>query len=170
MFLCFLVLAAGQVITIVKLQNLAKKDNSQMQENQERLENCGIVKVTYYTNLKSMTDDTPNTAAWNDDIREGMIAVSPDLLDFVYYNDCVFIEFDGKKTAFVVADKMHPKNKRTVDIFIEVSTFDEKDVKHFKDIVLGVDFIYMPIDKVWIRKEDFQKLNTHFYSRMFVKL
>ena len=53
---------------------------------------------------------------------------------------------------------------------IEVSTFDEKDVKHFKDIVLGVDFIYMPIDKVWIRKEDFQKLNTHFYSRMFVKL
>ena len=163
MFICFLLLAFGQVIMILRLKALNNETTHQLKTlnnnmlefglmmknntcRNNNIENLGIVKVFYYTNVKSMCDDTPNRTAFNEDVYEGMVAVSPDMLDYVQKGDCVFLEIDGVKKLFIVADLMNKKHRRSVDIFMFC-----KDNKN-------------------ISEEEYKKLNSRFYSRMFLKL
>ncbi len=77
------------------------------------------VNVSAYNSLASQTDSVPNIAAWGDTLKPGMktIAVSRDLLELgLDYNTHVMIE--GLEDVHLVKDKMHPKWKQKIDIYM----------------------------------------------------
>ena len=78
-----------------------------------------MVNVSAYNSLESQTDSVPNIAAWGDTLKPGMktIAVSRDLLELgLDYNTHVKIE--GFEDIHLVKDKMHPKWKQKIDIYM----------------------------------------------------
>ena len=78
-----------------------------------------MVNVSAYNSLESQTDSVPNVAAWGDTLKPGMksIAVSRDLLEMgLDYNTHVIIE--GLEGIHLVKDKMHPKWKQKIDIYM----------------------------------------------------
>lgn len=82
------------------------------------------VTVSAYNSVSWQTDSLHNLAAWGDTLKPGMkcIAVSRDLLARgLGYNTPVKIE--GVEGMFLVKDKMHPRWRNKVDIYMG------KDVK-----------------------------------------
>ncbi|MGB5371608.1 MAG: hypothetical protein WBN18_14370 [Flavobacteriaceae bacterium] len=78
-----------------------------------------VVNVSAYNSLESQTDSVPSIAAWGDTLKPGMktIAVSRDLMELgLDYNTHVKIE--GFEDIHLVKDKMHPKWKRKIDIYM----------------------------------------------------
>lgn len=77
------------------------------------------VKASAYNSLPEQTNDQPSIAAWGDELRPGMkaIAVSRDLLQAgLAYGTRVRIE--GLPGHYRVLDKMHPRWKRKIDIYM----------------------------------------------------
>lgn len=81
------------------------------------------VTVTSYNNLTSQTDNTPNITATNRPVREGIVAVSPDLLKkgIVHYGDLLYISCFDK--WYVVEDTMNPRFEKRIDVFL----FDKQE-------------------------------------------
>lgn len=78
-----------------------------------------LVNVSAYNSVRSQTDSIPNVAAWGDTLRPGMksIAISRDLLDLgLDYDTQVIIQ--GMEGVYMVKDKMHPKWRHKIDIYM----------------------------------------------------
>lgn len=87
------------------------------------------VTATAYNSLPEQTDTDGNIAAWGDELKPGMkaIAVSRDLIrQGLEYNTEVKIE--GFPGTFRVLDKMPPRWKNRIDIYMGE---DRKAAKHW---------------------------------------
>ncbi len=78
------------------------------------------VIATAYTSHRDQTDRTPFLAAWNNRIRPGMkiIAVSKDLIRKYGITNGTRVKISGLPGTYVVRDKMHPKWRRKIDIYM----------------------------------------------------
>lgn len=77
------------------------------------------VQASAYNSLPGQTEGDPARAAWGDRLEPGMkvIAVSRDLLEMgLDYNTEVRIQ--GLPGSYRVLDKMHPRWKRKIDIYM----------------------------------------------------
>jgi len=78
------------------------------------------VLATAYTSEVGLTDDTPHLTATNSDVREGIIALSQDLLRSFTpgapfdYGDMVEVKNVGR---FRIEDTMHPRWQKRADIW-----------------------------------------------------
>lgn len=81
------------------------------------------VTVTSYNNEVAQTDSTPNVTATNRPVREGMVAVSRDLITkgIVKHGDLVNISCFDK--WYIVDDVMNKRYTNRVDVFL----FDKKE-------------------------------------------
>ncbi len=77
------------------------------------------VTATAYNSHPSQTDNTPNVAAWGDVLRPGMktIAVSRDLIRLGVGRG-TRVRIEGFSGRFVVLDKMAPRKRRRIDIYM----------------------------------------------------
>ena len=77
------------------------------------------VNASAYNSTTAQTDGNPHLTAWGDSIKPGMkyIAVSRDLIrKGLKHNTPIVIEgFDG---LYLVKDKMHPKWRNKIDIYM----------------------------------------------------
>ena len=79
------------------------------------------VTASAYNSTKAQTDSNPYITAWGDSLKPGLkyIAVSNDLLrKGMKHNTPVRIE--GFKGLYLVKDRMHPKWKNKIDIYMGV--------------------------------------------------
>lgn len=77
------------------------------------------VTASAYNSLSSQGKGNPKITAWGDTLKKGMkvIAVSSDLLrKGLSYNTPVRI--DGLEGIFFVKDKMHPRWKNKIDVYM----------------------------------------------------
>lgn len=81
------------------------------------------VTVTSYNNKVAQTDSTPNVTSTNRPVREGMVAVSRDLITkgIVKHGDLVNISCFDK--WYIVDDVMNKRYTNRVDVFL----FDKKE-------------------------------------------
>lgn len=81
------------------------------------------ITVTSYNNHSSQTDTTPNITATNRPVREGIVAVSPDLLKkgTAHYGDLLYISCFDK--WYLIEDTMNSRFERRVDVFL----FDKQE-------------------------------------------
>ncbi len=86
----------------------------------ERSTNILNVTATAYNSVSAQTDSTPDVAAWGDRLTPSTkaIAVSRDLLNQygLSYGDRVKIK--GMQGEFKVLDKMHPRWRKKIDIYM----------------------------------------------------
>lgn len=86
----------------------------------ERSTNILNVTATAYNSVSAQTDSTPDVAAWGDRLTPSTkaIAVSRDLLNQygLSYGDRVRIK--GMEGEFKVLDKMHPRWRKKIDIYM----------------------------------------------------
>ncbi len=77
------------------------------------------VKVSAYNSVRSQTDGQPNIAAWGDTLKPGMrcVAVSRDLIPLGLGHNTP-IKIVGIDSIFLVKDKMHPRWKNQIDIYM----------------------------------------------------
>lgn len=81
--------------------------------------NSMTVTASAYNSTKAQTEGNPNITAWGDSLQPGMkyIAVSRDLIrKGLKHNTPVVIE--GFEGLYLVKDKMHPKWKNKIDIYM----------------------------------------------------
>jgi 3D (Asp-Asp-Asp) domain-containing protein len=78
-----------------------------------------VVSASAYNALPGQTDGDPDLAAWGDRLEPGMrvIAVSHDLIPLGLRRG-VQVEIDGLPGRFRVLDKMGPRWRRKIDIFM----------------------------------------------------
>lgn len=78
------------------------------------------VTATAYNSLPAQTDSTPDIAAWGDRLKPGMkaIAVSKDLLKQYGLTRGTKVKIKGLDGEYVVLDKMHPRWRKKIDIFM----------------------------------------------------
>ena len=72
------------------------------------------VDVTWYTSSVRETDSTPFITADGSRVRDGIIAVSRNLLDYFEYGDSLYVEELG---WFEIRDCMHHRWMNAVDIW-----------------------------------------------------
>ena len=77
------------------------------------------VTATAYNSVESQTNADPWTAAWGDQLSNGMrvIAVSRDLLEMGLERGTV-VEIDGMPGEYVVLDKMNKRWTMTIDVYM----------------------------------------------------
>lgn len=80
------------------------------------------VTATAYNSLVGQTDSTPNIAAWGDKLEPGMkaIAVSKDLMNAHGLSRGSKVRIKGLDGEYVVLDKMHPRWRNKIDIYMGV--------------------------------------------------
>lgn len=78
-----------------------------------------MLTATAYNSLPEQTNSEPNIGAWGDSISPGMkvIAVSRDLLKLGLTRG-VEVEIDGVLGTYRVLDKMSPRWKKRIDIYM----------------------------------------------------
>ena len=74
------------------------------------------VDVTWYTSSVRETDSTPFITADGSQVRDGIIAVSHNLLDHFEYGDSLYVKDLG---WFEVRDCMHRQWKNRIDIWCD---------------------------------------------------
>jgi len=77
------------------------------------------VTASAYNSTKAQTDGNPNVTAWGDSLKPGLkyIAVSRDLIKKgLKHNTPVVIK--GLPGLYLVKDKMHPKWRNKIDIYM----------------------------------------------------
>lgn len=81
------------------------------------------ITVTSYNNHENQTDNTPNITATNRPVREGIVAVSRDLIKngLIHYGDLVYIDCFEK--WFIAEDTMNQRFEKRLDVFL----FDKKE-------------------------------------------
>jgi 3D (Asp-Asp-Asp) domain-containing protein len=78
-----------------------------------------LVKATAFNSLPKQDRGNPNVGAWGDKIKPGMnvIAVSADLVSLGLTRGRK-VRIDGLPNEYVVLDRMPPKWKKRIDIFM----------------------------------------------------
>ena len=79
-----------------------------------------MVTATAYNSIPGQTDSTPDIAAWGDRLRPSMkaIAVSKDLLKHYGLSRGDTIKIRGLEGEYTVLDKMHPRWRKKIDIYM----------------------------------------------------
>ena len=88
------------------------------------------VKASAYNSVKWQTDShSPNITAWGDTLKPGMkcVAVSRDLLRKGFKHNTP-IKIEGYEGVYVVNDKMNPRYRNKIDIYMGV---DVKKARQF---------------------------------------
>lgn len=77
------------------------------------------VTATAYNSVKSQTDSNPNITAFGDSLKPGLkyIAVSNDLIKKGLKHNTP-IKIPGFEGIYYVKDKMHPRMKNHIDIYM----------------------------------------------------
>ncbi|WP_456393340.1 LysM peptidoglycan-binding domain-containing protein [Nitratifractor sp.] len=103
-----------------KIDEVLKKERRFKYASDKRFRHKLRVTATAYTSHRGQTDRTPFIAAWNNRIRPGMkiIAVSPDLIRRYGITNGTKVKISGLPGIYVVRDKMHPKWRRKIDIYM----------------------------------------------------
>ena len=85
------------------------------QEKQQTL----LVTATAFNSLPKQGQGSPNVGAWGDRITPGMkaVAVSSDLLSLGLTRGTK-VRIDGLRNEYVVLDRMPPKWKKRIDIYM----------------------------------------------------
>lgn len=73
-----------------------------------------MVKITAYTSAPEETDDTPFITATGNTVRDGIVATN-----FLPFGTRIQIPKLFGEKVFVVDDRMHPRMKNVVDIWME---------------------------------------------------
>jgi 3D (Asp-Asp-Asp) domain-containing protein len=83
------------------------------------IEHSMLVTASAYSADDDQTDDSEDVAAWGDPLtkKTKAIAVSRDLLEMGLGRGTV-VQIRGRKGDYVVLDKMHPRWKKSIDIFM----------------------------------------------------
>ena len=89
--------------------------------------------VTAYNSEPCQTDSTPDIAAWDNPVYDGMIAVSRDL-EQLGLSRGVRVEIDG--VEFVIDDRMHKRKKRQFDIWMKDKTAAQNWGRQRKEVVV----------------------------------
>lgn len=78
------------------------------------------VTATAYNSVPNQTDATPDVAAWGDVLRDDVkaVAVSKDLRKNYGFSRGDKIKIKGFEGEYVILDKMHPRWKNKIDIFM----------------------------------------------------
>lgn len=78
------------------------------------------VTATAYNSVSRQTDNTPNIAAWGDRLgsETKAIAVSKDLLKHYGLSRGSKVKIKGLDGEYVVLDKMHPRWRKKIDIYM----------------------------------------------------
>lgn len=78
------------------------------------------VTATAYNSVSRQTDSTPNIAAWGDRLgsETKAIAVSKDLLKHYGLSRGSKVKIKGLDGEYVVLDKMHPRWRKKIDIYM----------------------------------------------------
>ncbi|MBO0612049.1 MAG: hypothetical protein RL122_12 [Pseudomonadota bacterium] len=86
------------------------------------------VTATAYNSVSKQTDSTPNIAAWGDKLTPGRkaIAVSRDLLKQHGLAHGDKIKIRGLEGEYEVLDKMHPRWRKKIDIYMGKDPRDAK--------------------------------------------
>lgn len=94
-----------------------------------------VAKVTYYSNRREETDDSPNITASSRFVYEGSCAISPDLKSKfgLSFGDLCYVE--KLDQYFVIEDVTNSRLKETVDIFSY-----EKQSKTFRSKIWLISF------------------------------
>lgn len=96
------------------------KDNESEKENFSTWESM-TVTASAYNSLKLQGQGNPKVTAWGDTLRPGLrsIAVSRDLIKkgLTHLTPVKIEGFDG---IFIVNDKMHPKWRNKIDIYMGI--------------------------------------------------
>ena len=74
-----------------------------------------FLKVTAYSSEVDQCDSDPFIGAWNNKVRDGMVAVSRDLEKYGLTNGTPII-IDGKE--YIILDRMHKRKKKQLDIWM----------------------------------------------------
>ncbi len=79
------------------------------------------VTATAYNSLKNQTDSDPHITAYGDSLKPGMkyIAVSNDLIKKGLRHDTP-IKIKGLEGIYFVKDRMHPRWKNHIDIYMGI--------------------------------------------------
>jgi hypothetical protein len=87
----------------------------------------GVLQVTKYTNIREQTDDSPNITSTGHVVREGICAVSQDMLKsgLLKYGDYIWVSELGR--IYEIDDCMNRRHDWSVDIF----TFNRYESDHF---------------------------------------
>ncbi len=103
-----------------KIDEVLKKERRFKYASDKRFRHKLRVVATAYTSHRGQTDRTPFIAAWNNRIRPGMkiIAVSPDLIRRYGITNGTKVKISGLPGIYTVRDKMHPKWRRKIDIYM----------------------------------------------------
>ena len=124
-FVALLTLWLGNIILYFQIQEIKQGQNNLIE--QLKTKDLGIVDIFYYTNVPSMTDNTPNTMANNENVFEGAIAISRDLQDFLQFGDRVKLAIKGQELkTYIVSDLMNKRHRRSVDIFLNNTKENKK--------------------------------------------
>ena len=101
------------------------KDNNHKHQEPQTVTSKYTVTVTAYSSARRETDDTPKITANGTLAKDGIIAAN-----FLPFGTKVKIpELFGEKT-FVVADRMHPRKKFCVDVWMPSSKNAKKFGRH----------------------------------------
>lgn len=86
----------------------------------ERSTNILNVTATAYNSVPAQTDSTPDIAAWGDRLHPEMkaIAVSRDLLNQYGLSRGDKVQIKGLEGEYEVLDKMHPRWRKKIDIYM----------------------------------------------------
>jgi LysM repeat protein len=99
---------------------MARKGRYKIRKGKHGFKRRIRVVATAYTSHRSQTDRTPFLAAWNNRIRPGMkiIAVSNDLIRRYGITNGTRVKISGLPGVYVVRDKMHPRLRNHIDIYM----------------------------------------------------
>ena len=72
------------------------------------------VEVTWYTSRVQETDSTPFITADGSRTRDGVVAISPDMMEWFSFGDSLYVEYLG---WFEIHDIMNHRYTRSIDIW-----------------------------------------------------
>jgi len=92
---------------------------SALQENPQEKQKTLLVTATAFNSFPKQGQENSNVGAWGDKITPGMnaVAVSSDLLSLGLTRG-TRVRIDGLRDEYVVLDRMPPKWKKRIDIYM----------------------------------------------------
>lgn len=112
------------MLTVIRLLTVACLSMMMVSTASAAKERTNSLRViaTAYNSASQQTDSTPDIAAWGDKLKPGMkvIAVSKDLMNAHGLSRGSRVRIKGLDGEYVVLDKMHPRWRKKIDIYMGV--------------------------------------------------
>ena len=97
-----------------------------------------ILKITAYSSDRWQCDHDPFVGAWNNPVKDGMVAVSRDLEKIGITNKCPVI-INGKD--YVISDRMHWRKRNHLDIWMKTKQEAKDWGVQFKEVKVPIEYI-----------------------------